>query len=119
MPENNKNIGELNIDDKVISDYVTQVVSEIPGVSRFFVGFTDSLQKNILGIDSGTPGIKVSNNDGSVSISIQIIAKYGYNIPQLSYDIQLGVKNTIEEFTGMKVEAVNITVEGIDRSSQA
>ncbi len=115
MPDKNNKLGELNIDDKAISDYVTQIVTEIPGVSRFFVGFTDSLQKNILGIDTAAPGIKISNSDDSISISIQIIAKYGYNIPQLSYDIQLGVKNTIEEFTGLKVEAVNITVEGIDK----
>ncbi|WP_410954920.1 Asp23/Gls24 family envelope stress response protein [Pseudomonas aeruginosa] len=42
---------------------------------------------------------------------------YGYNIPQLSYEIQSAIKNVIEEFTGLKVDAVNISVEGIDQEN--
>ena len=38
------------------------------------------------------------------------------NIPQLSYDIQNRVKKIIEKETGISVEAVNICIEGVEKS---
>ena len=103
------------INEQAIEDYVINIVLGIEGVSRLYVGLTDNIS-NMLGKDTGTSGVKVINNSDVLTINIHLIVKYGINIPQLSYDIQTSVNNKIEEYTGMEVEAVNITVDGIDRS---
>lgn len=103
------------INEQVIADYVSNIVLSIDGVSRLYVGLTDNIS-NILGKDTGISGIKVTKDNDILTINIHLVVKYGINIPQLSYDIQTGVKNKLEEYTGMEVDAVNITVQGIDRS---
>ncbi|WP_314021843.1 Asp23/Gls24 family envelope stress response protein [Mogibacterium diversum] len=84
-------------------------------VNKFIPVFNFS--KNIFGRDSGMNGVRINRDGDNISINLHIIVYYGYNIPQLSYEIQSAIKNVIEEFTGLKVDAVNISVEGIDQEN--
>jgi len=110
--------GEITIEDQVIYDYVSEEVLRYDGVSRMVGGITESFSKNILGREPATQGIKVTRNEDHISINVHIIVYYGVNIPQLSYDIQNSVKETVEEYTGLTVDAVNIGIEGIDKSGR-
>lgn len=114
--EFNQNIGEILIEDQVIAEYVSDEVLKFPEVSRFIGGITESFSKNILGRESASSGIKIQRDENDVSINVHIIVCYGINIPQLSYDIQMNVKKVVEAYTGLNVKAVNVAVEGIDRS---
>ena len=107
--------GVVYIEDQVINEYVTSEVLALDGVSRMVGGISESFSKNFLGRETGSSGIKIERNDNHVTINISIIVYYAVNIPQLSYDIQVNVKNAIENYTGLLVDAVNIEVEGIDR----
>ncbi|MCX8129026.1 MAG: alkaline shock response membrane anchor protein AmaP [Clostridia bacterium] len=51
--------------------------------------------------------------DDSVSISIKAVILGDINIPSLSEDIQVKVKNSVEDTTGIKVNDVRVTVENI------
>ncbi len=103
------------IEDQVIIEYVSEEVLKFEEVSRLVGGITESFSKNILGRDMGAQGIKVVRDEDSIEITIHLIVFYGINIPQLSYDIQNKVKESVEKYTGLTVTAVNIGVEGIDR----
>jgi uncharacterized alkaline shock family protein YloU len=85
------------------------------GVSRFpGIGLTGNIQKAI-GMDVQDSGIKISEDDGELTISCGVIVYFGVNIPQLCYDIQSKVKKDIEDSTGQTVRAINVRVEGIDK----
>ena len=86
-----------------------EAVSRFPGFS-----LSDNIQKAI-GMDIQNPGIKLSEDDGVLTINCEIIVYFGVNIPQLCYDIQSRVKRDIEEKTDFTVKAVNIRVEGLDK----
>ena len=87
-------------------------------VSRFPApGFSENIQK-VIGMDVHNPGVKVSEDDGVLTISCEIIVYFGVNIPQLCYDIQSKVKRDIEEQTEFTVKAVNIRVEGLDKKEK-
>lgn len=60
------------------------------------------------------PSIKASEEDDEYTINIEILVKYGVNIPQLCYDIQTGLIHSLMEHAGIVVKTVNIRVEGID-----
>ncbi len=116
MDKKLEQIGKVTIEDQVIADYVQEIILNNKDVSRFHTSLTEGLTKNILGIESATSsGIRIQNDDYNLTINLHIIVYYGVNIPQLSYDLQTTIKRSVEKFTGLNVDAVNITVEGIDR----
>lgn len=103
----------MNDDAKYI-ELIEKSVLEFPEVSRFAdATLTENLQA-VFGKDLQNPGIRISVDDGIVSINLEIIVYYGTHIPRLCYDIQSKVKRYLEELTGIEVKAVNINVVGID-----
>ena len=105
-------------DDISIISLIEKDILSFTEVSRFpGIGITGNIQ-NMLGAHNPNPGIKVSEEDGELFVSCEIIVYFGVNIPQLCYDIQTKIKNDIEKTTGMPVRAVNIRVEGIDKAPE-
>ncbi|NLY81215.1 MAG: Asp23/Gls24 family envelope stress response protein [Clostridiales bacterium] len=107
--------GELNIEDEVIIQYAADEIIKTDGVSRLVGGITESFSKNILGRESTNQGVRVVRDDNKASIDVHIIIKYGVNIPQVAFEIQSKVKEVVESSTGLKIEAVNISVEGVEK----
>ena len=103
------------VNDINLIDLVEKDVISFDDVSRFpdFI-LSDNIQKAI-GMDIHNPGIRISEDDGVLTINCEIIVYFGVNIPQLCYDIQSRVKRDIEENTDFTVKAVNIRVEGLDK----
>lgn len=98
-----------------IADLIEKDIIALDGVSRFpDYGFSENIQKAI-GIGVQNPGIRISEDDGMLTVNCEIIVYFGVNIPQLCYDIQSKVKRDIEEKTDLTVKAVNIRVEGLDK----
>ena len=103
------------VNDIDLIDLVEKDVISFDAVSRFpDLSLSDNIQKAI-GMDIHNPGIRISEDDGVLTINCEIIVYFGVNIPQLCYDIQSRVKRDIEENTDFTVKAVNIRVEGLDK----
>ena len=108
MSSFNTGNGCISIDDQVIVGYITEEVHKIKGVSKMISSISDNFSKNIFGRDSGMNGVRINRDGDNISINLHIIVYYGY---------KSAIKNVIEEFTGLKVDAVNISVEGIDQEN--
>jgi len=107
---------QFEYDEQQLTQMIYNLVIDMDAVSRFtYSSITENVTKNVLKIDQTVQGIKLSLDDDKYSINIHICVFYGYNIPQLSYDIQSKVKNMLEDITDTEVKSVNIYVEGIDR----
>ena len=117
MAKNEEQIGDIRIEDQAIAEFVSEEVLKHKDVSRFSTTFSNVFSVNFWGWETAVPGVKIHNDDNNLTINLHIIVHYGVNIPQLSYDLQMSIKRSVEEFTGMIVKAVNISVEGIDRSN--
>ena len=103
------------VNDIDLINLVEKDVISFDAVSRFpDLSLSDNIQKAI-GMDVHNPGIRISEDDGVLTINCEIIVYFGVNIPQLCYDIQSRVKRDIEEKTDFTVKAVNIRVEGLDK----
>ena len=95
--------------DKNLSKLTEKIILGFDGVSRF-----PKHGKSARSGEYTHPCIKISEEDGEYTINIEILVYYGVNIPQLCYDIQTGVINSLMEQAGIIVKSVNIRVEGID-----
>lgn len=64
--------------------------------------------------DKFLKGIKIKTDGGVLNIEVHIIVEYGTKITEAAEFIIGRVKYRIEEFTGFKVNDVNIFVEGVN-----
>ena len=71
------------------------------------------------GKKNNAKGIKVVMGEGSVTIEIQLVVKYGVRITDVAASVQENVKNAVEEMTGFTVEKVDVRVVGIKASPEA
>ena len=93
-------------DEARLFDIIEKQVLSFDDVSRFDEA---SLTEKRAG-----SGIRISDDDDDLIITLDIIVYYGVNIPQLCYDIQVRLRREITAAAGIDVKAVNINVEGID-----
>ncbi len=102
----------IKISNEAVATYAGIAVSEVTGVYGMaggFAGITEALsgKKNL------AKGIKVDVDEKSAKIDVNIIVEYGARIPDVAFEIQNGVKKSVENMTGLKVQEVNVHVQGV------
>ncbi|NLL93399.1 MAG: Asp23/Gls24 family envelope stress response protein [Clostridiales bacterium] len=107
-------LGEVLIDEDVIAKYAGTTAVECFGiVGMAAVSMTDGLVK-LLKKDSITKGIDVQIDEGNdITIDFHVIVSYGVNISSVADNLVSNVRYKVEEFTGLKVQKINIYVEGV------
>lgn len=109
----NSELGEVSIANSVIADIAGAVATKCYGV----VGMASRNKKdgivNLLKPDSMSKGINVSIEEEGVVVEIHLIAEYGININTVCKSIVNRVRYTIENAVGIKVNKVNVRVEGV------
>ena len=105
-------IGNIKISEEVVAILADKAVKEVEGIA----GLSGSLADNIavaFGKKSATKGIGVDIKEGEAVVHLHVIVKYGYRIPEIAWQAQEVVKNTVESMTGLVVTKVNVSVEGV------
>lgn len=107
-------LGTVTIDPDVIATYAGSVAVECFGiVGMAAVNMKDGLVK-LLKRDYLSHGINVTvDENNEISIDFHVIVSYGVSIFTVSDNLIETVKYRVEEFTGMKIKKINISVEGV------
>ena len=108
----------LNVSDDVLAVCAINATLKTEGVAEMAGGITNIISKATRGKELVAKGAKVNKNKDQIEIDLHVIVKYGCKIPQVAWDIQENVKNEIRSMTNMKLNAVNIHVEGVKRDDQ-
>ena len=109
----NSEYGEILINTDVIAVYAGSVAVECFGiVGMAAVSMKDGLVK-LLKRDSLKHGINVTVDGDEISLDFHVIVSYGVSILAVADNLISNVKYKVEQFTGMKVEHINILVEGV------
>ena len=125
MEENNENVNlvenilneeedNINIAEEVITTIAGIAVSEISGVAEMAGGIAGGITEVLSGKKNLSKGIKADVAGNNVKIDVNIIVNYGVRIPDVAFDIQNKVKQTVENMTGLKVNEVNVHVQGVN-----
>nr|HUM56650.1 Asp23/Gls24 family envelope stress response protein [Bacillota bacterium] len=88
------------------------------GVAELAGGMSDAIAQSILGKESLSKGVKVSQNDDGIIFDVYVIVEYGVKIPTVAWDIQSNVKKEVETMTEREVLGVNIHVQGVEEESE-
>ena len=107
-------LGRVVIDTDVIATYAGSVAVECFGiVGMAAVSMKDGLVK-LLRRDSLKHGITVRIDENNrIRLDFHVIVAYGVSISTVADNLIENVRYKVEECTGMKVEKINIFVEGV------
>ena len=108
----------LNVSDDVLAVCAINATLKTEGVAEMAGGITNAISKKTRGKELVAKGAKVTKNKDHIEIDLHVIVSYGCKIPQVAWDIQENVKNEIRSMTNMKLNAVNIHVEGVKRDDE-
>ena len=107
----------LKISNDAVATYAGIAIAEVQGVYSMagaFGGFTEAIS----GKKNFSRGIKVDSDGKTAKIDVSIIVEYGARIPDVAFEIQTVIKKSVESMTGLKVNEVNVHVNGVHLSSK-
>ena len=107
----------IKISSEVIAVIAGVAVSEVPGVYGMAGGFAGGITEVLKGKKNLAKGIKVETTENKAKIDVNIIVEYGARIPDVAFEIQNRAKTAVENMTGLKVEEVNVHVQGVNTES--
>ncbi|ARU62388.1 putative alkaline shock family protein YloU [Tumebacillus sp. BK434] len=115
MPKDIRNeLGTITFDENVIATVAGYSALDCYGL----VGMASRKQvkdsiSELLGRENMTRGVDVRIQDGDVVVDMYIIVSYGTRISEVAHNVMDKVKYTLEHNLGLKVEKVNVIVQGV------
>ena len=104
----------IKISNDVVAVIAGVAVSEVQGVAGMAGGFAGGITEVLSGKKNLAKGIKVEATETEAKIDVNIIVEYGSRIPDVAFEIQNRVKKAVESMTGLKVQEVNVHVQGVN-----
>ncbi len=112
-------IGNIKISIDVVSTIAGAATVSCDGVYGMAGSLAGDIAERLGAKKNPNKGVKVDMNETTASVDLYIIVKYGVRIPELAWEVQESVKNNIESMTGLKVDKVNIHIEGVNFDEEA
>ena len=109
---------DMKITDEVVAIIAGIAATEIKGVAGMSGGLAGGIAE-MLGRPNLSKGVKVQLLEGKAAIDLYVIVEYGMRIPNLAWEIQEKVKDAVESMTGIKVNEVNIHIQGVNIEKEA
>ncbi len=106
--------GKVNISDEVVATIAGIAAMEIDGVYGMAGGAFGAISEKLGAKKSPQKGVKVSVTEEGAVIDLYIVVSFGVRIPELAWDVQENVKNSVETMTGIDVLKVNVRVDGVN-----
>lgn len=106
--------GSLTISEDVISAIATNAAKDVDGVSSFSnrpVDVVNTIKQGSLKVMSP---VRVLQDGENIAISIYLNLKPNKKISEVAENVQLNVKEAIQNMTGRTVTKVNVVIAGID-----
>ena len=119
MQTTKTDLGEINVTGETIGSIVSLNLSDVKGVvgsrKTIIKEITDMLRGDTSenGIEETSRTIKVEIKDNKPLINLYIIVKYGVRMPDIAWDIQSRVKESLKKKLGTDINEINIHVQGI------
>ena len=106
--------GIVKIHKKVISSIAAIATKEVEGVIKIGGNLRSYIFEMLKKSDDSGIYVEIDKNN-EVKITIPVVIKYGYNLPQVAGQIQDNVRKAIEKMTDLSLKEINIEVQGIER----
>jgi len=103
-------LGKISIAPEVIEVIAGLAASEVEGVAAMSGSFVGDIAERLGRRKNFAKGVSVDVGEKEAAVSISIVVRYGYRIPEVAREIQENVRAAIENMTGLTVTEVNVHV---------
>lgn len=107
-------LGEIKIHKGVIASIATDATKQVPGVVKIGKDLKTYFFELIGKKEATSISIEFDKNNEAV-ITIPIVVKYDYNIPEIASKVQENVKLAVENATSITIKDVNVTIQQIEK----
>jgi uncharacterized alkaline shock family protein YloU len=105
--------GQVEISDQAIIAVIHDAVFSCYGIVDMAPrSFRSAIGKR-LGISSSDRGIGIAVDGDTLTIDLSVVVQYGTPIFTVATNVMQAVKFRVEEILGMRVDRVNINVDGL------
>jgi uncharacterized alkaline shock family protein YloU len=112
--EETNSLGDIKINHAVVANIVRLSALENGGVFAVAGSFVDGIAEIFSKKEASQSGVRVTESDnGNYLIEIRLVLKYGVELAKCAYDVQVAVKDRVENMTGKMVERVDVVIEGV------
>ena len=109
-------LGTVQIHNNVIAVIAHEAAGRVPGVVELSGTLVDELV-DIIGKRQRDHGVRIAvESENTIIVELTAVLEYGVYIPEVCGKLQMEVRRSIEELTGKRVQAVNISVQSIRRA---
>jgi uncharacterized alkaline shock family protein YloU len=107
-------LGTVHISDEVVAVLAGSAALDCYGL----VGMASRKQlkdgiSELLGRENLSRGVVVHREGDTLQIDLHVIVSYGTKISEVAHNIQTKVKYVLNDIVGLRVDAVNIYVQGV------
>ncbi len=106
--------GMVRIHKNVIASIASIAASEIEGVKRVEVDFKSGIYNLIGRHPKARIKVSIYKNEW-IKISIPLVVKYNFNIPEIASKVQENVRSALEKMTDINIKDVEINVKAIEK----
>lgn len=107
-------MGKITLTNDYFSSLVGTAITSCYGVAGMgTAGAVNGLKTIIFGSDILDKGVVVKEEDSQLVIDLHIKVVYGVNIPAVVENIKDRVSYAVENYTGLKVKTINVSVDDI------
>ena len=109
--------GSISINLEVVAEIVAMAAKEVPGVvSLASGGIKDDIAGLFGGRRDGSSSVTIKEeSDGSYNIGVKLILTFGVQLAKVAQQVQVAIREQVENMTNKDVSKVNVSVDGIRR----
>jgi uncharacterized alkaline shock family protein YloU len=106
-------LGEIIISDDVLATLAGVTAVKCYGIVGMASKRASDGIVQLLGIENLSRGVKVKTTEDEIEIDLYIIVEYGVSISTVAKNVIETVKYSVENYTGLTVDRVNVFVESV------
>ena len=105
--------GKIIISDEAIASIANHTALDCYGVLDLVSKNLSDNLKELFGKNTLSKGVRVFTFENRISLDLFVILKYGVSIGAVADSLKKSVKYSVEMFTGMIVDSINVNIVGV------
>lgn len=104
----------IQISEEEIIALVCDAVLSVNGIHTLGTNMSAAaITKNLLSRENKARGIHLLSDEDGWIIDIYVIVTYGTKIPEIAWNVQKSVSESLKTVSGIKTKEINIHVQGV------
>ncbi|CUS26156.1 alkaline shock protein [Paucilactobacillus oligofermentans DSM 15707 = LMG 22743] len=113
LNQEDQSLGSIEISPSVLETVAGIAANQIEGVSKMHGSITSNVTELLGRHTDHARGVKLTRDENELVVDVDVYLEYGVNVPKTAIEIQDKVKQQVSLMTDLKIQEVNVHIEGM------